>query len=164
MRPTRSLLIVVALALALVSACSTAAPAPSGPDSLAFSSRTLQGAEFDGRSLTGKPAVLWFWAPWCSVCQSEAPAIARAAQQHPDVTFVGVAALDQLPAMDQFVATYQLGGFTHLADVDTSVWRRFGVTEQPAFAFIAPNGSVQVVKGTLAEPDLAQRLTALGRA
>lgn len=172
MRPIRLLLLLVA-ALALVTACSTSAAPPSaspaasassGSDALAFNSRTLAGAEFTGQSLANKPAVLWFWAPWCSTCQAEAPTIAQAAAQHPNVTFVGVAALDQVPAMNQFVANYQLGGFTHLADMDTSVWRHFGVTEQPALAFLAPNGTVQVVKGTMSEPDLAQRLAALTRA
>lgn len=166
MRPVRPLLLLVA-ALALVTACSAPAgpsSTPGGQDGLAFTSRTLAGAEFTGQSLAGKPAVLWFWAPWCSICRSEAPTIARAAQQNPDVTFVGVAALDQVPAMEQFVATNQLGGFTHLADLDTSVWRHFGVTQQPAFAFVAPDGSVQVVPGALDEPELAQRLTAIVRA
>ena len=166
MRAVKPLLLLVA-ALALITACSAQAGAPSasgGPDGYAFTSRTLSGAEFDGKSLAGRPAVLWFWAPWCSVCRSEAPAIARAAQQHPDVTFVGVAALDQVPAMQQFVASYRLDGFTHLADTDTSVWRHFGVTRQPAFAFIAPDGAVQVVPGTLDEAELAQRLSTLTRA
>ncbi len=172
MRPIRLLLLlVVALTLALVAACSgSAQPSPAAPgtgssasNALDFSSRTLAGAEFSGRSLANKPAVLWFWAPWCSTCQAEAPTIAQAAAQHPDVTFVGVAALDQVPAMNQFVSNYRLGGFTHLADTDTSVWRHFGVTAQPAFAFVAPNGTVEVVKGTLSAPDLAQRLDALAR-
>jgi thiol-disulfide isomerase/thioredoxin len=149
--------------------CSTSAAPPSaapgsagsGSSALDFNSRTLAGAEFTGQSLANKPAVLWFWAPWCSTCQAEAPTIGQAAAQHPNVTFVGVAALDRVPAMNQFVANYQLGGFTHLADTDTSVWRHFGITEQPAFALIAPNGSVEVVKGTMSETDLAQRLDAL---
>jgi len=168
MRAIRSVLVLLAaLALTLAAGCSsspgTTPPAPAD-QGLAFTSRTLEGAAFDGRSLAGRPAVLWFWAPWCSVCRAEAPTIARAAAQHPEVTFIGVAALDQVPAMQQFVATQQLGGFRHLADTDTSVWRRFGITQQPAFAFVAPDGSVEVVKTTLSEPDLAQRLDALPRA
>ena len=166
MRSLRLLLLLVA-ALVMVTACSTstgaASTAPTPSDALAFSSKTLAGAEFTGQSLAGRPAVLWFWAPWCPTCQAEAPTIAGAAQQHPDVTFVGVAALDQVPAMNQFVATYRLGGFSHLADTDTSVWQHFGITQQPAFAFIAPNGTVEVVKGTLAETELNQRLDALTR-
>jgi hypothetical protein len=88
---------------------------------------------------------------------------AKAAQAQPSVTFVGVAALDQLPAMRQFVATFKMGGFTQLTDLDDSVWRHFGVIEQPAFAFVSSDGSAQVVKGALSDADLDVRLSALAK-
>jgi thiol-disulfide isomerase/thioredoxin len=170
MRPFRSLfLLLAALALTVVTACGTTpgqTPAAGGSapgPGLEFSSRTLDGAEFSGQSLAARPAVLWFWAPWCSTCRAEAPTVANAAAQNPEVSFVGVAALDQLPAMQQFVAEEQLGGFPHLADTDASVWRHFGITQQPAFAFVSPDGSVEVVRSTLSASDLAQRLDALTR-
>jgi thiol-disulfide isomerase/thioredoxin len=131
------------------------------PAQLQFTAKTLDGKDFNGQSLLGKPAVLWFWAPWCPVCQGEAPMMGRIAATHPVVTFVGVAGLDQLPAMQQFVVKYPVGNFTHLADTDGSVWAKFGVTHQPAFAFIRPDGGINVVKGGLSEPDLDQRVTAL---
>jgi len=83
------------------------------------------------------------------------------AATRPAVTFVGVAGLDQLPAMQQFVAKYPVKGFTNLADTDGSVWAKFGVTHQPAFAFIRADGGITVVKGGLSEPDLDQRVTLL---
>src|SRR3712207_5182699 len=58
------------------------APAPVGtpvPEQLNFSAKTVDGQEFSGASLAGKPALLWFWAPWCPKCQAEAPTIAEAA-------------------------------------------------------------------------------------
>jgi thiol-disulfide isomerase/thioredoxin len=131
------------------------------PAQLQFSAKTVDGKDFTGQSLLGKPAVLWFWAPWCPVCQGEAPMVGRIAAGHPSVTFVGVAGLDRLPAMQQFVAKYPVGNFTHLADTDGSVWAKFGVTAQPAFAFVRPDGGITVVKGGLSEPDLDQRVAAL---
>jgi thiol-disulfide isomerase/thioredoxin len=131
---------------------------------LRFDAKTVDGKDFSGQSLAGKPAVLWFWAPWCPTCQGEAPAIGRIAHANPAVTFVGVAAEDQVPAMRDFISKYQLGFFTNLADVDASVWQRFGVTAQPAFAFISAAGSVNVVKSHLAEQDLAQRVGTLAAA
>lgn len=165
------------VALALVAGCGNAAgagapasgtPGPThnaaaGAEALQFTATTLEGSPFAGQSLAGKPAALWFWAPWCTVCQHEAPSVARAAQANPGVTFVGVAAQDQLPAMKEFVAKYHMGSFTHLADVNGSVWQRFGVTQQPAFAFIGPDGVVDVVKGTLSEQALTERLHGLAR-
>ncbi len=163
------------VSLALVAGCGSAAGAgtqagaapahnaAAGAQQLQFTATTLQGTKFAGQSLAGKPTVLWFWAPWCAVCQHEAPSVAKAAQANPQITFVGVAAQDQLPAMKEFVAKYHMGSFTHLADLNGSVWQRFGVTQQPAFAFIAPDGTVDVVKGTLSEQALAERLHGLAR-
>lgn len=153
-------------AVALVAGCGTASGAGggAGADQLQFTSKTLDGKAFSGESLAGRPAVLWFWAPWCPTCQREAPSVGRVARANPAVVFVGVAAQDQVPAMRGFVTKYDLGSFQHLADLDASVWQRFGITVQPAFAFIRADGSVSVVKGTLSEQDLAQRVSALAAA
>ncbi|MGH3764438.1 MAG: protein disulfide oxidoreductase [Pseudonocardiaceae bacterium] len=169
MKYVRSLGLVIA-AIALLVGCgsptTTGQPAgngaqhtQAGADKLQFTAKTIDGKGFSGQSLAGKPAVLWFWAPWCPICQREAPTVGKVAQANAThVTFVGVAAQDQVPAMQDFVSKYQLGSFTHLADLDASVWRRFGVTSQPAYAFIGSDGSVQVVKGSMSEQDLAARI------
>lgn len=87
--------------------------------------------------------------------------VGRVAAAHPGVTFIGVAGLDQVPAMKEFVDKYKLQEFRQLADADGTVWAKFGVTRQPAFAFIHPDSSIDVVKGPLSEPDLTQRVTGL---
>ncbi|MDN5858683.1 MAG: protein disulfide oxidoreductase [Pseudonocardia sp.] len=158
MKFLRSICLVIA-ALALVTGCGS--PAAPAADPLAFTERTVDGATFSGQSLAGGPAVLWFWAPWCTVCQGEAPTVAKVANAGADVPFVGVAAQDEVPAMREFVAKYGLGSFPHLADLDASVWARFGVITQPAFAFIGADGSVDMVMGVLSEEELAARVEAL---
>jgi thiol-disulfide isomerase/thioredoxin len=119
-------------------AASTVTPpqAPNVPEQLGFTGTTVDGQEFSGESLAGKPALLWFWAPWCPKCQAEAPTIAEAVRTASGIQFVGVAAQDQVPAMQDFVERFHLGSFPHLADTDAVVWKRFGVTYQPACAFI----------------------------
>ncbi|RSM88027.1 thiol:disulfide interchange protein [Kibdelosporangium aridum] len=135
---------------------------PSVPDQLKFTVQTVDGQSFSGESLAGKKAVLWFWAPWCPKCRAEAPRVAAAAQATSGkVTFVGVAAQDALPAMKKFVTDYKVSGFTHLADLDAAIWTRFGVTQQPAYAFISPDGKVDVVKQQLSESALTERVNAL---
>lgn len=129
------------------------------PEQLRFTATTLDGAEFSGERLAGKPAVLWFWAPWCAICQHEAPFIARMAKEHGDeATFVGVAALDDVPAMREFADRFGFDAFTNLNDEKSAVWARFGVTAQPAFAFISASGEVEVVKGTVTEQDVVRWL------
>jgi len=141
-----------------VSAPSSAAAVP---EQLNFTAKTVNGPDFSGSTLAGKPAVFWFWAPWCPTCQREAPGVAKVARANPEATFVGVAALDQVPAMQEFVDKYDVGFFTNIADVDGAVWQRFGVTSQPAFAFVSADGSVDVVRGTLSEPALSTRVSTL---
>jgi thiol-disulfide isomerase/thioredoxin len=130
-------------------------------DQLRFTAKTVDGADFSGDSLAGKPAVFWFWTPWCPKCQREASGVAAAARDNASVTFVGVAALDEVPAMRQFVERYGLGGFGHVADTDTAVWKRFGVTAQPAYAFVGRDGEVDVVTTQLSEQQLRDRVTAI---
>ena len=131
------------------------------PAQLQFSAKTLTGQSFSGESLAGKPAVLWFWAPWCPTCQQEAPVLAKVAAANPRVTFVGVAARDQVSSMQSFVDKYHLGGLTQLADTDGTVWAKFGITRQPAWAFVSADGSVDVVKGRLTESQLTERIGGL---
>ncbi|MGZ5363369.1 MAG: redoxin domain-containing protein, partial [Mycobacterium sp.] len=74
-------------------------PTAIADDRLQFTGTTLAGAPFSGSSLVGKPAVLWFWTPWCPFCNAEAPNISQVAAANPDVTFVGVAARSDVSAM-----------------------------------------------------------------
>ena len=167
----RRLLSLLAVTAVLLMGCSSGSglespaaavpPAGSVPAQLQFTAETLGGQGFSGESLLGKPAVLWFWAPWCPVCQREAPMVGAIAKANPAVTFVGVAAQDEVSAMQQFVDTYPVGGFTHLADTDGAVWAKFGVTYQPAYAFVDADGGIDVVKASMSEAELTERVGAL---
>lgn len=97
LRLSRSLVhVVVATALMLAL---TSPPAALADDRLDFSGTTISGATFDGASLQGKPAVLWFWTPWCPFCNAEAPSVSSVAAANPKVTFVGVAARSHVAVM-----------------------------------------------------------------
>jgi thiol-disulfide isomerase/thioredoxin len=135
-------------------------PAADIPEQLRFEAKTVDGETFRGQDLFGSPAVLWFWAPWCPNCQAEAPTIAEVAKTD-GVRFVGVAAQDQVPAMQSFVDQYGLGFIPHLADTNAEIWQRFGVTYQPSYAFIGSDGSVEVEKSQLEPEELTARVNAL---
>lgn len=142
---------------------SPAAAAPT-PTQLDFRTTTLGGAEFAGADLAGRPTVLWFWAPWCTICRTEGPEVARVAESlQGDVRFLGVPGLGEVGEMQQFVQDTGTGELTHLVDDDGSLWARFGVIAQPAFAFVSADGEIEVVNGSLPADDLidaAQALTA----
>ena len=132
-------------------------------DRLQFTGTTLSGAPFNGASLQGKPAVLWFWTPWCPFCNAEAPGVSQAAAANPAVTFVGVAAHSDVGAMQGFVSKYNLR-FITLNDADGSIWARYNVPWQPAWVFYRADGSSTFVNNptsAMPQDELAGRVAAL---
>jgi thiol-disulfide isomerase/thioredoxin len=109
------LLAVAVFAAALIFGLAEAPHAKAADDRLQFTATTLSGAPFNGASLQGKPAVLWFWTPWCPFCNAEAPGVSQVAAANPGVAFVGVAAHSDVAAMQTFVSKYNL--YVHTAGV-----------------------------------------------
>ncbi|MET8122858.1 redoxin domain-containing protein [Micromonospora sp. NPDC005189] len=134
------------------------------PDTLRFTGTTLTGAAFDAAQLAGRPVVLWFWAPWCATCASQAWTVAEVAPQYRDtVPIIGVAGLGEQKAMKEFVTEFDLAGTPQLDDRKGTLWRRFKVTEQSIFVIIDRNGKV-VHQGFLDGEALTARVAALAGA
>ena len=155
--------VALALLAAMLAFGLVSPPIASADDRLQFTGTTLAGAPFSGSSLVGKPAVLWFWTPWCPFCNAEAPNVSQVAAANPDVTFVGVAARSDVSAMQGFVSKYNLN-FTNLNDVDGAIWARYNVPWQPAYVFYRADGSSTFVNNpTSAMPrqELSDRVAAL---
>jgi thiol-disulfide isomerase/thioredoxin len=132
---------------------------------LDFQATTVDGEPFDGSALEGRPTILWFWAPWCTVCRAEGPDVAVAAEGIGEqVPIIGVAGRGEVAAMQEFVADTGTGGITHVNDADGSVWARFGIVAQPAFASVATDGRVQVFSGALGEAGLRDAAAQLAAA
>ncbi len=144
----------------------TASPQPTEvtvPTELQFTAAdVMTGAEVQGADFAGRAVVMWFWAPWCPICQRESTSIREVLDQLPEsVEMVGVSGLAAEADMRRFVEDYSVDGMTHLADPDAAIWARFGVTYQPAYAFISPEGQVEVIIGSLGTADLLTRAQAL---
>jgi thiol-disulfide isomerase/thioredoxin len=149
---------IAALLFALASA-----PAAVADDRLDFTGTTLSGASFSGASLAGKPAVLWFWTPWCPFCNAEAPNVSQVAAGNPGVRFVGVAAHSNVSDLQAFVDKYHLD-FTNLNDADGSIWARYNVPWQPAYVFYRPDGTSTFVNNptsAMSAQELSDRVAAL---
>ena len=133
------------------------------PAALDFTAPTGDGGTFEGASLAGQDAVVYFWAPWCTVCRREAPTLPGVATDFEgQVTFVGVAGLSSdVAAMQGFVADTGTGGLTHVADTDGAVYTGFGVASQTTYAFVDDDGTIEVVPGPISEDELRARTTAL---
>lgn len=138
-------------------------PATAAAADLNFTGTTLSGGTFNGASLQGKPAVLWFWTPWCPFCNQEAPSVAAVSAANPAVTFVGVATRADNSSLQAFVSKYGLN-FTNINDADGSIWAKFNVPWQPAYVFLRPDGSSSFVNNptsAMSQQELTDRVRAL---
>ena len=129
----------------------------------AFTAATLDGEEFDSAARFAEgPTVLWFWAPWCTICRAEAPEVVAVAEELAgEVAFVGVAGRGETAEMAEFVADTGTGGLDHVVDTDGGIWSDYGVVAQPACAFVGRDGQVEVFNGALPPDDLRAAARAL---
>lgn len=164
----RLVTIVLLLGGLLLTGCSAGATADAGTlsddgassASLDFNATTIAGDPFAGESLADKPTVLWFWAPWCSACRSQAPGVSEIAATYGDrVNVVGVGSLDESAAIEEFADAVP-ADFTHLDDPDGAVWRHFGVTAQSTYLVLDADQTV-VASGYLSDSDLASAVADL---
>ena len=120
------------------------------PQPLQFEADLVGGGGIDlAASFDGKPTLLWFWAPWCGICNREAPSVEAAAQQYGDqVDFVGVAWSGSEDQFQGFVADHGLT-FPQISDDPGLVYERFGVAFQPAMVVIQPDGTLERLSGSL---------------
>lgn len=132
-------------------------PSVEVPALLRFTATGLDGAAFDGRSLAGKPVVLWFWAPWCHKCQAEGPAVAEVARKYGDkVAFMGVAGLDRSKeAMEEFVSRTGTSGMIQLDDRTGALYKHFKVTSQSSYLIVNAEGGARSAVGPLDEAELS---------
>ncbi len=103
------------------------------------------GATLDLRSLTasGRPTLLWFWAPHCSFCRAEAPALMSfAAGRGRELDIVGVGAQDSLDQARGFVEDTGTTGLAMVWDPSGRSWVHYGITNQPTVVVLGADGKV----------------------
>ena len=60
-----------------------------------------------------------------------------------EIAFLGMAGLDDLGPVEDFVARHGLDGFPHAYDPDGRLWSRFGTIGRSAFVFVDDDGSLE---------------------
>jgi thiol-disulfide isomerase/thioredoxin len=94
--------------------------------------------------------VLWFWAPWCTVCRAEAPDVSAVAADLGDqVNLIGVGGQGGNAEMIEFVEQTGTSAITHVSDPNGVVWSEYEIFAQPAFAFVTADGRVETYVGSL---------------
>jgi len=141
-RRVRALVGLFAAAVTLVAGCGAPAPAPAAR-TLGFAGTTLDGKTFDASTLSGKPAILWFWAPWCATCAQEAQSISDLAVDYRgEIGILGIAGMGDNQQMHQFVSDLDVGDVPHLDDETGALWRKFGITQQSTYVFVDRTGKI----------------------
>jgi thiol-disulfide isomerase/thioredoxin len=159
----RTVAIMLAAGLIALTGCasSPSAPAAAVPDTLNFTGKTLDGATFDASTLAGRPALIWFWAPWCATCASEAQSINDLKDEYGDrLAIIGIAGMGTNTDMHRFVADLDVTTVPNLDDQAGVLWRRFGVTEQSTYVVIDRSGTV-VATGYLDDLQLTDKVKSL---
>lgn len=180
MRATTTTMTLAAVAALTLAACSAPADEsaaidtesmewanPDAPDLFKFASYDLvSGDVVDGTDLLYKDVVLWFWAPWCPVCDAEASALAAAMEEFPeDVVVLGVAGLGSTETSETFIEDHPgIENFPHIYDEDGSLWAGFGVTGQPTLVLINEDGTSRSHSGAYAPQDIVDKVAWLDQA
>ena len=132
------------------------------PTALRFHSTKVDGGDFDGATLAGKPALFWFWAPRCPVCRGQIDQVQRIARDNEGkVNVVGVGSVGDAKSLSRFAA--DAPGMTHLSDESGVVWRHFEVVEQGSFVLLDGKGTKVYAGGHQDSKDLAKRVAAVAR-
>ncbi|MEV4350326.1 thioredoxin-like domain-containing protein [Actinoplanes sp. NPDC049596] len=114
------------------------------PATLAFAGKTLDGKPYEGSMLAGKPTILWFWAPWCATCASEAQSVRDLEEQYRGkVNFLGIAGLGDNKAMHEFVRDFELSAVPQLDDQAGVIWKKFKITEQSLYVVLDQAGQIR---------------------
>lgn len=154
----RILLVLLVLVLA---GCGTQAPAATSDGVLTFAGKLIDGEPFDAATLKGKPALLWFWAPWCATCAGQASSVQEMQQTYGDrLGVLGIAGMGSNAEMHEFVSDLEIPDVRALDDEAGVVWRKFGITQQSTYVLLDRSGAI-VTNGYLDSVDLPAKVKAL---
>ncbi len=130
----------------------------SGSEAFGFDATLLHSGEnIEGGTLFDqRPLIMNFVTPTCPICTVEAPKLAFAAEQNPEITYVMVHNGSLDTDYIQFLADTGIeeSNIIHLIDGDVSLWAHFGVLQQPSYVFVDQDGIVSSSTGALEDHGL----------
>ena len=110
---------------------------------LGFTGKTLDGEPFDAAALAGKPALLWFWAPWCATCAAQAGSVTDVQAEYGDrLGVLGIAGMGDNADMHEFVTDSRWAACRNLDDEAGVLWKKFGITEQSTYVLVDRAGKI----------------------
>jgi thiol-disulfide isomerase/thioredoxin len=86
-----------------------------------------------------KPTLLWFWAPWCSICAAEAASVEELAQSQ-DLRVIAIGGRDEAANGPAFVERFGVKTPTILFDEPMAVWNHYKIPAQPGAVLLDREG------------------------
>jgi thiol-disulfide isomerase/thioredoxin len=104
-----------------------------------FRARLDGGGDFQLASLNDaeKPTLLGFWAPWCPICNQEAPNVETLAGE---LDVVAIGGRDEAANGPAFVAQHALKTPTVLFDESMASWEHYRIVGQPGAVLLDRDG------------------------
>lgn len=91
----------------------------------------------------GRPTLLWFWAPHCTICRREAPDLLEFEASHGDrIDVLGLGAQDSLDEAYGFLDDTDTHDLAMVWDQSGRSWIHHGVTNQPTVIVLDADGQV----------------------
>jgi len=157
----RLALALAGLVLLATTGCGADTPKAAAAGVLSFTGTTIDGEAFDAAALAGKPALLWFWAPWCATCAAQAGSVTNIQAEYGEkLGVLGVAGMGNNADMHEFVSDLQVNGVRNLDDEAGVLWRKFGITEQSTYVLVDRSGRI-VTTGYLDDLELTTKVKSL---
>lgn len=139
-------------AAAIIDKASASSPAPAVPAGKANMAlpdlkvvRVASGQTVPLQTLavSGKPTLLWFWAPHCTFCRAEAPDLLAFAKAHgAQVQILGLGAQDDLGQAVGFLSDTGTQTLEMVWDASGRSWLHYKVTNQPTVVVLDAKGNV----------------------
>ncbi|MGH2925692.1 MAG: TlpA family protein disulfide reductase [Solirubrobacterales bacterium] len=146
----------------VVAELATSGSTQSAKTAPALPTQVLHGPKESRASLRGRPALINFWASWCTPCREEAPALDRLSRSlHGRARVVGVDWNDTTANADAFIRDHGLT-YPILRDGSSTVGERYGITGLPTTFVLDPEGRiVRTLQGPQMPATLRQALAAV---
>ena len=108
-----------------------------------------------------RPALLSFWASWCSFCQAELPELNALQSQYPTIEFIGINLQEEADTVATFWEKQELS-FQNLLDPKAELKKEFNIFTQPTLILLDADGNTAWrSNGPVRKKDLTTQLNAI---